>query len=459
MASPISALVAGSPSFIDVGVFAATGNTNWDAVITGPYLYASFSTSVLGAAAQFSARWWDIDFGAAGIWDMNMIHTLGFDVGIYSFQIDGVEFGRADGWTGGADIANVLTVISGVRIPAGRHRFRIVMIDANGAATGLKYYPAVSGIQFRRTASTADGTSMPAAVFGAPRGRGHVPTYGKPAPFYRGRLLNIMPIFATGNTNWDNLARSDTSYNGYEMYSTSAVNAARWWDVTLAAGQWDLDLSYATFSSAGIISVQLDGVTQGTIDTYTSSTIFRNRSIVRITVPTPGVHRLNFLMATKNASSSAYYGDISNLALRQVSGGTSVAPGILNFTLFWSAGSTTWNTIVATETYHYTGSVQSSGAQNAALWWYVNLSAGTWDFELLHDTGGNRGIYSIQIDDVQVGTIDGYGSTVVNVRTAVTAIAVAATGRHKLSLVMATKNGSSSAYYGTATALQMRRTA
>lgn len=91
----------------------------------------------------------------------------------------------------------------------------------------------------------------------------------------------------------------------------------------------------------------------------------------------------------------------------------------------------------------------SSGAQNDLINWYVPLQEGTWNLELLYWTSSAYGIYSVQLNDVQKGTIDGYSAaTVKNVRSEITSIAVGASGVQKLTLKMATKNASSSAYYG-----------
>ena len=132
----------------------------------------------------------------------------------------------------------------------------------------------------------------------------------------------------------------------------------------------------------------------------------------------------------------------------------------------WSRCNTNWSTLFnqapgSTNAYVLGGDMESSGAQHAARWWHVPLTAGTWAFDMLHTTGSNRGIYSVRIDDAEVGTIDGYATNpgTKNVRSRVSGIKVAGTGYHKLSLVMATKNASSSLYAGTVAMLGLRRTA
>lgn len=102
----------------------------------------------------------------------------------------------------------------------------------------------------------------------------------------------------------------------------------------------------------------------------------------------------------------------------------------------------------------------STGAQNAEINWDVVLAAGTWTVDLIHHTNSDTGIYTIQFDGVTKGTIDGYSAgDVVNVRTAVAGIAVAATAKVRLKLLIATKNASSSNFNARLQHVQLRRTA
>lgn len=102
----------------------------------------------------------------------------------------------------------------------------------------------------------------------------------------------------------------------------------------------------------------------------------------------------------------------------------------------------------------------SSGAQNDECNYDVILAAGTWNFELIHQARADAGIYNLQLDGVTVGTIDGYNiGTVVNTRSSINGIVVAATGVKRLKLKMATKNASSSSYIGSVAGAQLLRTA
>jgi hypothetical protein len=88
----------------------------------------------------------------------------------------------------------------------------------------------------------------------------------------------------------------------------------------------------------------------------------------------------------------------------------------------------------------------------------VVLGAGTWNIELMHATSTNRGIYSVFIDEIAVGTIDGYSAAVTrNVRSSIAGVAVKAAGKHRVTLRMLTKNATSTAFLGSIQRLVLKR--
>jgi hypothetical protein len=124
-----------------------------------------------------------------------------------------------------------------------------------------------------------------------------------------------------------------------------------------------------------------------------------------------------------------------------------------------SHGNTNWNTANVDNSEIYVIDLESSGAQNDEIYWDLGISGGTWDLTMLHYKGPNRGIYTVSIDGSSIGTIDGYAAgTTRNQFDTITGASITA-GKRRLKLKMATKNGSSSSYFGTMTAIQMRRTA
>ncbi len=107
----------------------------------------------------------------------------------------------------------------------------------------------------------------------------------------------------------------------------------------------------------------------------------------------------------------------------------------------------------------YSGWVNlSGGAQNDSITFDFAAAAGTCTIELFHLPFTNRGIYTVQIDAVSVGTIDGYSATLAATRGLLTGIAVT-TGQHTLTILMATKNASSSSFVGIIDHLVLTQTA
>src|SRR3989304_3263162 len=118
-----------------------------------------------------------------------------------------------------------------------------------------------------------------------------------------------------------------------------------------------------------------------------------------------------------------------------------------------------WSNISETGTQSYGSILDSDGAQNSEITWDVVLGAGTWSITVLHIKNTNRGIYSVQLDGVEKGTIDGYAaSATYNVLSPITGIIVPTAAKIELKLKMETKNGSSSAYTGSIGGIMRKRT-
>lgn len=78
----------------------------------------------------------------------------------------------------------------------------------------------------------------------------------------------------------------------------------------------------------------------------------------------------------------------------------------------------------------------------------VDLDAGTYGFNLVHHRNTSAGIMKIDIDGVEVGSIDLYSGLTWNVTTEITGISISTAGQHTLRFRMDGKNGSSSGYNG-----------
>jgi hypothetical protein len=367
--SPAAALGVPRPAlgdgpYIEINPFLADASRNWDWFLYngvsggGPYTYSAFSTTTLGSAAQYASRTWYRDFGEGGLFDLRVIHTKGFDVGIYSFLLDGREIARLDGWTGGADINNLeATLATAIAIGPGRHRLDIVMSSANPGATGLKFYPAIQRMFFRRTAPNARRRLGPSLAF---------PT-GRPAAS-GGQVIEVMVAFTAPNSGWNNYLNTNAMAN-FELYSNNAVGNSRGWDLDLGAGTWAIDLILATFSSAGVISIQIDGVTVGSINGFSGSTVYGVTKSTTFVVPNSGKHRVTLIMAAGG------YGDISHLQLRQLSG-RPMPHRLVNWTAGWASGHLNWSAVLDANSAYGIERDSDGGVQNAAIWWEKDLRAG-----------------------------------------------------------------------------------
>ena len=104
------------------------------------------------------------------------------------------------------------------------------------------------------------------------------------------------------------------------------------------------------------------------------------------------------------------------------------------------------------------GTILSSGAQNEYVEWDISVVPGTYELTLLHTEANNRGIYTVAIDGAAVGTIDGYAVSVASVFDRISSIAVATAGLVPIRFTMATRNGSSSNFYGSISGFTLTRT-
>ncbi len=135
-------------------------------------------------------------------------------------------------------------------------------------------------------------------------------------------LIDIDPMSgASANTNWSGFNDSLGSfYYGTEKLSNGTQNDSIEFDVLIGTGTWDLTFIYNKGNNRGIFTVTLGGASFGTQDAYNASSANNNKATMTgLVVTTPGAKRLKFQMATKNASSSNYYGGLQHIQLRRAS--------------------------------------------------------------------------------------------------------------------------------------------
>jgi hypothetical protein len=466
---------------IDVDVFAqAKANTNWstlniDVADARIYHCARESTGVQNAEVS-----WDV-FIPAGTWRWDLVYNKNTDIGIYSLYFNGVIQATIDGYNGSlsnnqAGSATGIVIGSSTTVEV-----KIVMATKNASSSA--YYGSIGALRFRRTDTPASPRTWAAGV----QKKSDLNAYVRDlacAPV----LLDVDVFLpATANTTWstitvdsgDNLVHNGTKDSG------GAQNSEISWDLIIPAGTWRIDVMHRKGSDRGVYSVQIDAVEQGTIDGYAAATAYNQTgSVTGIAVATTDKHTLKLKMATKNASSSSYVGSIQQVRMRRTDSPTAPktwaindestgalfnthirnnsAPAVIvDIDLFAAPkSSTTWSTIAINAGRIYQADLDSTGAQNAALTWDVWLTAGTWRIDVMHVVGTDRGIYTVSLDGVTAGTIDGYSVShlLPNQLGAITGIAVATTKVYELKVLMATKNASSSNYYGAIQKIRLRRT-
>lgn len=142
---------------------------------------------------------------------------------------------------------------------------------------------------------------------------------------------------AANNNNWPNMIDIDVAappkshvtypdvvkntdnpgpfYGRYRVNNTGAQNSEIVFEAPLKAGSWNFELAYGKGSGNGIFTVQVGGVSIGTIDGYNGSVVWNNQSTIAFTVSTSSVYEVRILMATKNASATAYFGSIEFIRL------------------------------------------------------------------------------------------------------------------------------------------------
>ena len=244
---------------------------------------------------------------------------------------------------------------------------------------------------------------------------------------------------------------------GRTYNSTAAQNDYIEWDVWLDSGTWKIALVARKAPDEAIRTFKFNGTTVGTIDGYAASGSDNNyNEITGISVTTPALHTVRVIAESKNASSTGYYMAMQSIALIKTAGAHSTPAGSDTPGYTWiylpfmgSKANTGWSSLAQASTRLGGGYVNTNTAQNAEISWDIWLDVGTYKYAQVHATDTNNGIYSVQLDAVEKGTIDGYaGVTTENVYSEITGIVVASAGVKTFKVKMATKNASSSAYTG-----------
>lgn len=129
-------------------------------------------------------------------------------------------------------------------------------------------------------------------------------------------LIDVDPMGGRHATTgvWS-ISRSASVWMGGLLSSAGVQNSDVSWDLVLAAGTWAFSMEHLKGSGVGIYTVTIGGVSAGTIDGYAAGTAVGKDALTGFSVATTGKKRLTLQMATKNASSSGYTGQVAAINL------------------------------------------------------------------------------------------------------------------------------------------------
>lgn len=285
--------------------------------------------------------------------------------------------------------------------------------------------------------------------------------------FLMRRIHLLNPLLATDKSSGHVYTGTANSlYAGYDYTSGTQHDYWEWEPLVLPPGDYVVRALCFTDANYGILHLSVDGVDTGArLDQHAGSLGWNQVLSDTFTLASKVSGPVRLAASSKTGSS--YYCNLTQAALIKVSDGgdegadVNDLPGVIDvpITTAYSASSGTWVTLQNTLYRWGTAIYNSSFANGDYLEIKVWIPAGTWDLECVHYAGTDAAIKDFLLDGVSVGTIDGYGSTVVNKFSTITGISVATTKTYTLRVAINGKNASASAYSAQLYWIQLRRTA
>jgi hypothetical protein len=115
---------------------------------------------------------------------------------------------------------------------------------------------------------------------------------------------------------WALVNESSQAFNYYLYNSSNAQNDQIDFKVYLAAGTYTFKELIHKTSDSAILTLLIDGISQGTIDHYDGSGAYNIlASITGIVISTPGLKTLSLKAATRNVSATGWYLYLTALSL------------------------------------------------------------------------------------------------------------------------------------------------
>lgn len=362
--------------------------------------------------------------------------------------------GRADLAIDGGSVVDTLDTYNGstaynqkwtsaqFTVTEGLHTIRLTKNGKHASSTG--YIVAITHVQLIKQ----DATSALTSVANVPH------------------VINVPVVFADSHTNWNTLSMNTAWKFGTVLASSGAQNAT----VTLSfwgpKGAFTLAFSHLTFTNKGIYTVAVDGNTLGTVDGYAASDLpnILDTSLTGIFAST-GMHTITFTMATKHASSSAYYGAIQHIQIRMTSIteplAADLAPEVALFWPVFAPANTNWSvvTVSASQAYYYYRQNNSGVNSEITLSTDTVLLPGAYRLDIHTMNGSNYGTFHLLVDGSDVGNADAYAaSPAFNQLEQVTGVALTGFGPKTIKLKISDKNASSGGYANYITLARLIRT-
>lgn len=121
------------------------------------------------------------------------------------------------------------------------------------------------------------------------------------------------------NVTYPFLNPAATSVQAVALYNSSnAQNDAISFDVVLSAGTWNAVIAARKSTNTAIYTLNLDGSSVGTVDSYAAAPAYAKLSITGWAVPTDGKHTIQFKAATRNGSNSTgWFLEVFGICLRR----------------------------------------------------------------------------------------------------------------------------------------------
>lgn len=255
-------------------------------------------TTVLGMGdiynlgAQNDSISWDLWFDSV-VWKYAQIHTKGPNAGICSIQLDGAEAGTIDMYSAGA-VANTYAEVASVSVTSpGVKTFTNKMTSKNASSGGYQFNAYQSAVWIRTggTPSTPSGTDTPG---------------------YTHELIAWMGT--KSNTNWATRTQASTELSGGRLDTdTTAQNNLFTYDIWREARTYKVAVVHRNGTDQGIFNITGFSGTQ-TVDAYAAAAASNAYSeVTAISGGSAAVATVQVQMATKNASSTAYGGQVNSI--------------------------------------------------------------------------------------------------------------------------------------------------